>query len=291
MKNTFLSIRRHGFWIPLLLTALTLCSCATNNELPEKTQEQKKAEIYYGQGTNELVKKNYAQALINLLKAREFDPKDSLIRNNLGMAYFLREQPALAEKEFIAAIELDKKNSDAKVNLGALYMGQNKNKEARLLFEEVLSDLTYVGQFRNYYNLSILALKIGDRAEAYEYLFKSIKEKEDYCQAHYKLGELYAEEDKFQHAFNSFVESSKGLCVNEPAPHYQQALSLMKLGRFEESRSKFKYIEEKFPKTSFSNMATLQLKKISSHIKQQTLTKNYQTEVISDSKIIETPNF
>lgn len=290
MKNTFNSIGRHGFWIPLVLVTSLICSCASN-ELAEKTPEQKKAEIYYGQGTNELVKKNYAQALINLLKAREFDPKDSLIRNNLGMAYYLREQPALAEKEFVAAIELDKKNSDAKVNLGALYMGQNKNNEARKLFEEVLNDLTYVGQFRNFYNLAILALKIGDRAEAFEYLFKSIKEKEDYCQAHYKLGELYAEEDKFQHAFNSFTESSKGLCVNEPAPHYQQGLALLKLGRFEEARSKFKYIAEKFPKTSFSNMSALQLKKISSQIKQQSLTRNYQTEVITDSKIIETPNF
>lgn len=277
----------------LLISAFLLTSCASNSpETAERTVEQKKAEIYYGQGTNDLVRKNYSQALANLLKAKEFSPNDSLIRNNLGMAYYFREQPELAEQELLKAIELDGNNTDAKANLGTIYMEKNRLKEARSYFEKATKDLTYVNQFRNYYNLAILALKEGDRAEAYDFLFKSLKEKDDYCQAHFKLGELYTEEYKFKQALDSFRESSKGTCVNEPAPHYQQALALMNLGRYEEARSKLKDIMEKFPKTRFVSLASQQLKKISSEIREQAASnKNFQTEVIKESQTIESPNF
>ncbi len=283
-------MKNQGFIGSLFLSSVLLVSCASN-EPAERTVEQKKAELYYGQGTNDLVKKNYSQALINLLKAKEFDPKDAQIRNNLGMAYYFREQPELAERELLKAIELDKKNSDAKVNLGSIYMEKNRLKEARALYEDVAQDLTYTAQFRNYYNLAVLALKEGDRKEAFDFLFKSIKEKDEYCQAHFKLGELYTEEYKFKQALESFSESSKGTCVSEPAPHYQQALVLMNLNRFEEARKKLKEVMEKFPKTRFNTLAALQLKKISAEIREQTATKSFQTEVIKESKTIESPNF
>lgn len=284
-------MKRHGFIGTYLILVLFLAASCASNELADKTTEQKKAEIYYGQGTSELVKKNYSQALVNLVKARDYDPNDTQIRNNLGMAYYFREQPVLAEKELLKAIDIDKMNSDARVNLGSLYMEKNRIKEARAQFEIVLQDLTYQNQFRNYYNLAVLALKEGDRAEAFEFLFKSTKEREDYCQAHFKLGELYTEEYKFKQALISFQESGKGTCVSEPAPHYQQALSLMNLGRFEEARMKFKDIMEKFPKTTFNTLSSIQLKKISSELKEQSVSRNYQTEIIKESKTIETPNF
>ena len=274
----------------LFLIAILFASCASN-ELADKTTEQKKSEIYYGQGTSELVKKNYTQALINLLKAKEFEPNDSQIRNNLGMAYYFREQPELAEKELLKAIDLDHKNSDARINLGSIYMEKNRLKEARFQYEQVLLDLTYTGQFRNYYNLAVLSLKEGDRASGFEFLFKSIKEKEEYCQAHFKLGELYFEEYKFKQALQSFQESAKGTCVTEPAPHYQQALALMNLNRFEEARIKLKEIMDKFPKTRFNTLAGVQIKKITKELHEQSATGNFQTEVIKESKTIESPNF
>lgn len=273
------------------LALIFFTSCSTTSDLAEKSIVQKKAELYYGQGTSDLIKRNYSQALINLLQAKELAPDDSQIRNNLGMAYYFREQFELAEKEFLKAIDLDKKNSDAKVNLGTIYMEKNRLKEAKHLYEQVVADLIYTGQFRNYYNLAILSLKIGDRAQAFEYLSKSIKEREDYCQAHFKLGELYFEEYKFKLALSSFQESSKGTCVNEPAPHYQQALALISLNRFEEAKHKLKSIIDKFPKSRFSTMASIQLKKNTEEMYEQFKIKNFQTEVVKESKTIESPNF
>lgn len=272
----------------LTLVALFLTSCSTN-KLKDQSPEEKKAEVYYGQGTTELVNKNYGQALTYLLKAKELDPKDSKIRNNLGMAYLFREQHALAEEQLKKAIELDELNTDARMNLGSLYMGKKQNAEARAQFEKVLQDLTYPNQFRNYYNLAVLSLNAGDRRMAFEYLAKSIKEKEDYCVSHFKLGELYAEEYRFKQALDSFKEAGKGTCVSEPGPHYQQALALLNLNRETEAKMKFQEITEKFPTSRFGTMAAIQIKKINNTNEEQST--RTQTELIRDSKAVETPNF
>jgi Tfp pilus assembly protein PilF len=278
-------------WFKVGLLVALLSSCASQDVNKEKSVELKKAELYYTQGTNELVQKKYQEALINLLKASEFDPKDSHIRNNLGMAYYFREKPELAIMELEKSIQLDPKNSDARVNLGSIYLEKNLLKEAKAQYEIVAQDLTYRNQFRNYYNLALLDLRTGDRKEAYENLEKSIKEKEDYCQAHFKLGELYMEEYKFTQALSSFQESSKGTCVTEPAPHYQQALALINLNRFEEARIKLKMLMEKHGKTRFYSLSQIQLKKISDEIREQATLKTFQTETVKESQSVESPNF
>lgn len=272
----------------LTLLVLSVSSCS-NNQLKDQTPDEKKAEVYYGQGTTELVRKNYAQALGYLTKAKELNSKDSKIRNNLGMAYYFRDQHELAEQELKAAISIDSKNSDAHLNLGSLYMEKNRLKDARVQFEYALSDLTFPNQYRNFYNLGILSLKEGDRREAFENLAKSIKEKLDYCPAHYKLGEMYAEEFRYKQALDAFKESGKGTCVSDPAPQYQQAMMLVNLNRPTEAKRKFQEVMEKFSSTRFGTMASIQIKKINNN--DDTPTRATQTEVIKQTQSVETPNF
>lgn len=274
----------------LTLAALFLTSCASStNNLQNQTPDEKKAEVYYGQGTSELVEKNYTQALTYLTKAKELNPKDSKIRNNLGMSYFFRDQIGLAEEQLKKAVELDDKNTDARLNLGSLYLSQKNYKSARIQFLAVQEDLTYPNQFRNYYNLALVSLSEGDRRMAFEYLAKSIKEKDDYCLSHFKLGEMYAEEYRFKQALDAFKESGKGTCVSEPATHYQQAMALLNLNRSTEAKMKFQEITEKFPATRFGTMASIQIKKINNNNEEQST--RTQTESIKKTNSVETPNF
>ena len=57
----------------------------------KESAREKKTKLYYGQGTEMLVKKEYSKALEYLLEAQKLDPKDSEIQNNLGMAYFSKK--------------------------------------------------------------------------------------------------------------------------------------------------------------------------------------------------------
>lgn len=268
---------------------LFITSCSSTDL--KRTPEEKKADVYYGQGTADLVNKDYNQALINLLEAKRLNPKDSQVRNNLGMAYYFKKQINLAEEELNKAVDLNSKNSEARLNLGVLYMDKNNLKEARKQFEKVLEDLTFNNQYRNYYNLGLLSLKEGDRGQAFINLEKSIKEKDDYCPAHFKLGELYSEEYKFQQALKEFKDSGKGTCVNQPAPIYYQGLTLLNLNKNAEATLKFKEVMEKFPGTKYSTLANTQLKKEKQNQEQQQVSRGYQTEAIPESQSAETPSF
>lgn len=274
----------------IVLAMIALSSCASNS-LDNQTPNQKKADVYYGQGTSELINKDYMKALQNLTKAKDLDPKNSKIRNNLGMAYFFRDQIKLAETELAEAISLDDKNSDARLNLGNILLNQKRNKEAKALFLKVEKDLTFTNQFRNYFNLSLIALAEGDRRLATEYLNKSIKEKEDYCTAHYSLGEIYLEEYRFEQALEAFRNASKGTCVNEPAPHYQQAIVLINMNKEFEAKRKFNEIKEKFASTRYGALATIQLNKLETNYKQSTNRSNLTERVDNSSSIIESPQF
>lgn len=274
----------------VLLVLMATVSCSTG-ELKTISVEEKKADVFYARGTGELINKNYAQALTYLLQAKELSPKDSKIRNNLGMAYYFREQHTLAEQELKESINLDEKNSDASLNLGSLYLSKKMYKEARIQFEKAEKDLTFVNQFRNFYNIALLNLAEGDRRTAFTYLAKSIKEKEDYCLAHFKLGELYSEEFKYTQALDAFRESGKGTCVSEPAPHYQQAMALLNLNRTSEAKRKFTEVTEKFSGTRFGTLASVQVKRIQEN---QSSTQSLQTEVIKSKDLegtTESPRF
>jgi Tfp pilus assembly protein PilF len=268
---------------PFFLMLFVSCASSTPHE---QTTEEKKAEIYYTQGTSDLVKKDYLQALTNLLKAKELSPKDSMVRNNLGMAYYFKGQVELAMTELKKAISLNESNSDAKVNLATIYFERKKYKDARQMYNEVLSNITYENQFRTYYNIALLDLAEGDRKSAFENLDRSLKEKDDYCIANFKLGELYSEEYKFKDALVSFQKASKGLCVSEPAPHYFQAVTLINLDRKTQAKKKFQEIITKFPATQYHKMASGQLNKLnqtSANDEEGLTIDKQQTEVISDS--------
>lgn len=277
--------------ISMIAMVILISACASDDANKELSLNEKKAELYYSQGTSDLIKKSYQQALVNLIKAKELNPDDSKIRTNLGMAYYFREQTQLALQELKEAIKLDAKNNDAKLNLATIYMEKNNLKEAKELYQKVASSLTYEAMYRVYYNMAILDLKIGDRQSAFDNLNKSLKEKEDYCSAHFKLGELYTEEYKYKEAYESFTEATKGLCTSEPAPHYYQAQALINLNRKQEAKTKLNHIIEKFPKSNFKILAQKKLRAIIEN--NETETADLKTDINNNEHqtTTETPKF
>ena len=103
---------------------LLALACSSHSR-PSK--EEKKAQIYYSQGTRNLVKKNYTNALKYLLLAYELSPEDSHIHNNLGMAYHFKGKPKKAIKHLERAVELDQNNTDARNNLAGLTFAEARD--------------------------------------------------------------------------------------------------------------------------------------------------------------------
>ena len=238
----------------LIFFLLTGCS-SFNRTAPDK----KKAELYFSQGTTELVNKNYTKALEYLLKARELNSKDTRIYNNLGMSYYFKGRQEEALIYLKKSIALDGRNSDARNNLAGIYMEKGNWEAAKREYLEVLKDLLYDNQYRTYYNLALLDLRQNRNVSAIKYLKKSLEDKTDYCPALYQLGLLEKKQNNYLKALEYFQEGIKGACYEKPAPHLQLGVVWEELGEIGKAESKYKDVAKRFPETEYASLANRRL--------------------------------
>ena len=241
--------------ILLLILFLTM-ACSTSE------QTNKKAEIYYSHGSSKLMTKEYTEALELLQKAEQLHPNDSKVHNNLGMAYYFKNRFDMAKIHLNKAIKLDSKNSDAKNNLASILYHENNLTEAKRLYLEIQKDLIYKNQYRVNYNLALIAIREGNIIQAINYLTQAIAERDDYCPAHFKLGELAERHQNLKKAYIHYQDASKGTCVNLPASHYKQAELLLKMNELDKAQEKLFQIRDQFSTSPYSHMASLRLKEI-----------------------------
>lgn len=272
-----------------------LVSCASMKDSATETPEQQKALIYYQQGTEELISKNYTNALNYLLKAKELYPDDSNIRNNLGMAYYLKNQLEKAKVEFQKSLALNSKNSDARNNYASALLAQNKYPEALIEYHKVIEDLTYNKMFRVYFNVALIHKYENRDNLSFDFLNKAITDNPDYCPAHIELGNYHTQKYQFNDALASYKDATKGVCVNEPASHFELAMTLTRLNRLGEAEIKFKEIQTKFPKTRYAILAKEELGRLHDD-RQISKNLNYKQKSTNEQNLpsnshFETPQF
>lgn len=267
----------------LMLSALMLTACASKKE----NSKLKQANLYFGAGTQSLMERQYTDALSNLLKANELNPNNSEILNNLGMAYYFKGEKDLALKTLNEALKLDEKNSDARVNLASIFFKDGKFAEAERIYKRVLKDLTYDKQARTLYNLGVLEMQHKrDSVAAESYFKKSIKEDDNYCPSYYQLGMIQMQRRQFTTALKNFKEASMGTCYDSPAPHYQQALVLIELHRYDEARVKLDEVDSRFSKSVYAVKARSKAIELND-IEQ----RNNTVESHASRKVLESPDF
>lgn len=107
-----------------------------SNQREIATAMQRLGEEYYNAG-------NYTLALQNLLVAYKTIPNDPYLNNSLGLVYLVKKTPGLAENHFKKALKLKPDYLQAKNNLGAAYLKQQKWQLAIQSFKAVLENLLY----------------------------------------------------------------------------------------------------------------------------------------------------
>ena len=242
----------------ILLLFILSCS-STETEKPDKLS---KAELYYNQGTSNLVAKDYTGALEMLLNAAEMAPGDTRVHNNLGMAYFFKQQTDLAEKHLKASIKLYPKNSDAKNNLASLYYDKGDYDKALALYQNIVSDLIYQHQYRIHYNMALIHIKRNKTYEAESELTLALKEKPDYCPAHAMLGKLARSAKDYEKALKHFKAGTLGTCYAIPEMQYFKAIGLIDVGSYPEAKLILKELISKFKDNPYEKLAQAKLKEI-----------------------------
>jgi len=273
----------------IIFLLIFIFSCGSGET--EKSKELAKAELYYNQGTQNLVNKKYTDALEMLLKAKDIAPGDSRILNNLGMTYFFKEQPILAEQYLRESIKLDPKNTDARNNLASLHYQKGEFDKAFAEYQKILEDLVYQHQYRIHYNMALIHIKNNKIYNAESELELSLKEKSDYCPAHAMLGKIARNEKNYEKALRHFKEGTLGTCYNLPEMHYLKGVALIDLGKYPEARLVLKELNLKFKddpytKLSMKKLAEIEDKQGSTDVSLDTLPSS-QKKILNELENVE----
>jgi len=126
----------------------------------------KKAVSFFEKGKNELDKKKYEEAIKHFRQALELAPTFYEAHNQLGIAYRDSGRADDAEREFIAAHELNSTGVAPLLNLTDLYLNENKPDSAVKASEEAVKANSHSAPA--FFSLGVAAYKAAmlDRAEA-----------------------------------------------------------------------------------------------------------------------------
>ena len=210
----------------MILGLLFLTSCQTFH-----ARNQQQAQLFHRIALGHIDSGNLPGAFSALFEAQKLDPEDPQIQNTLGMTYFLKERLDLAELHFKQALAFKKDFTDAKNNLGRVYVEKGRHDEAQRLFKEANSDLTYPYPEKPLLNLGISHFKKSEFNRAIPYLSKSIELKRENCLAHNYYGRSLLEMKEYERAAIN-LDRAVAYCqrMQFDEPHYFSAVAHLKSG-------------------------------------------------------------
>jgi protein O-GlcNAc transferase len=167
-------------WLPVALSA---CASA-----PPQRSENRQAQQYFQLGQANLSEGKNQEAIQNLKKSIQLNPKDADVHNFLGVVYLLLSDFPQAEKELEEALKLNPYLTDAKNSLGAVYMKTDRPEKAQGMFEDALKDKTYSNPEKILYNLGTLHLDAKRYPEALDAFHRAVAANPGYAKGYFGMG-------------------------------------------------------------------------------------------------------
>jgi Tfp pilus assembly protein PilF len=143
-----------------------------------------------------------------------------------------------AEKHFKRALEIRPGFSEAKVNLGNLYLDQGRLDEAIALYEQALNDMLYPTPYIAETNLGWAYFKKGNSSQAIEHLRAAVTTNPQFCLGYKDLGMVQDAKGDLTAAcaeFGRFVNA----CPKEAEAHQLLGSCQARQGRAAEARASF----------------------------------------------------
>jgi len=178
------------------------------------------------------------------------------------MAYYFKKSIGNAKNYIKKSLEVDPKNSDARMNLANIYMEQGNFTAAEAEYKTISQDLLFPSQFKTYHNLAKLEQKRKNVPMVKRYLAKSIEANENYCPAYFDLATIEMEEGQFAKAEKNFKQASMGLCFKKPEPRFLRAKALVQMNQYFEATQILEEMTETFAMTKWEQIARRGIDKI-----------------------------
>lgn len=244
MQSALLSqtSRRRGRWwflaVPIVLL-LSSGACVS-------TEDIKTANAYRDLGVSYLNEGNNEAALRELLRAKELNPRDARIRHEVALAFFAKGLTEKAEVEFLAAIRLDPKLSEARLNLGSMYLSQERYQEAVVQLKLVTEDYLYRSPARAWNNLGWSYYRLGRLPEAMGAYQQALRIAPNFCQALHNVALVHTDRKELENAM-VFSEKAVQTCPDDPRFRLQLAMTQVALKRIDDATTNLQRVVEKDP--------------------------------------------
>ena len=212
-------IRRKGRLLSAaLLSGLFWIACASAPAQRKTTDRQ--AEQYFRLAQANFAEGKNQEAIQNLRKSLQLNPKDADVHAYLGVVYLLLSDFERAETEMEEALKLNPYLTDARNSLGAVQMKTGRPEEARATFEEALKDKTYPSPEKVLYNLGTLHLDAKRYPEALDAFRRAVAANSNYARGYFGLGRVFAETGKGEDARTNF---RKAIALDPKSPEADRA--------------------------------------------------------------------
>ncbi|MGZ3721373.1 MAG: tetratricopeptide repeat protein [Bdellovibrionales bacterium] len=233
--------------LTVILAVLSVLGCASSSK-----GDHDRAMLHLQIGTGYLSAGQYPMAMAELLKAEQLDPKNPLILNNLGLAFFVRGKNKQAEEKFRLAIGYESKFSDAKNNLGRVLIDTGRSNEALKILHEVEGDLTYQSAEKTYSNLGMAYFALGNYKKAEDYLSRSLEIRRQSCTTADFYGRTLLEMKRLTQAAK-VLDQAIEFCRQDKfeEPIYFSAMSYFSLGEKEKTRARLEELLKDYPKSKY----------------------------------------
>lgn len=244
--------------LSLALLCAALVSCQSY-----QARNEEQAAIYLQIGTSNLVEGNLPQAIAALMEAENLAPRNQNVKNNLGLAYFMRKRYDLAEQKFREALQIQQNFSDARTNLSRTLIERSRPQDALKEALKVTKDLTYASPEKPWLNIGMAYFQMGKWSESRSAMLKSIEFQRENCTAQSYLGRTYYEEGNYKRA-TDLLDQAVQACMKAQfdEPHYYSALSYFQLGQKEKSIARLNEIIKLYPDGNYVEKAKSMLETI-----------------------------
>ncbi len=175
-------------------------SCA-----PTTKEEQVKDWLYYYDlGLSALSAKNYSEAIANFFIATQKAPSEPKVWNALGIAYMEVFEYEKAESAFRRALEVDKKFTEARLNLGVMYFRKKNYEKALREIRTALADEAFPHKHIAFYYLARIYKALDNWNLYLENLRKATAYNPMFFEAQLELANAYEEMGDYRSALDVY---------------------------------------------------------------------------------------
>ena len=216
----------------LLCVQLAACSGVSAE------QRAQAASIHQQLGDNLLHDGNAQEALKEYLQSLDADETpESHLGAGLIYAWSLG-RPADGEREFRRALEMRPDYSEARTNLGALYISRGRYAEAIEPLEKAAKDPLYKARVLAQSNLGWALYKNGQVDKGIGEIRGAMAVAPKYCLGWRQLGSIYEEQGKLEQANDAFQKYAEA-CPDTPDAFLLSGKVLVRLARAPEAKAAF----------------------------------------------------